>query len=268
MVYNFTLPTILVHTLQTGNATYLTKWVSTLETPSDETSFFNFTASHDGIGVRGVIGILNEEEVATMCRRVEQRGGYLSMKTNTDGSESVYEMNISYFNAVADPLLSRTQQVSQFLSTQAIALSLKGVTGIYMHSLLGSENWKEGREETGMNRSINRERLVVGRVERELQDPASLRKQVFDRYSHLLTIRTHESAFSPLASQTVRDYGPSVFAVERLSQHKQERILALQNITAKDVSLTLDRDLHDLISDQDYKKTIILKPYQTVWLKG
>lgn len=268
MVYNFTLPTILVHTLQTGNATYLTDWASTLKTPSDETHFFNFTASHDGIGVRGVTGILSDTELAHMYERVKQRGGYLSMKTNTDGSESVYEMNISYFNAVTDPSLDRTTQVSQFVSTQAIAMSLKGVPGIYMHSLLGSENWEEGLAETGMNRSINRERLVTERVERELQDPENLRKQIFDRYSHLLAIRTRESAFSPLASQMVRDYGPSIFAVERVSQDKQESLLALNNITARSVSLTLNKDLHDLISDQEYKRAIVLKPYQTVWLKG
>jgi sucrose phosphorylase len=177
-------------------------------------------------------------------------------------------MNISYFNAVADPSLDRSLQVAQFLSTQAVALSLKGVPGIYVHSILGSENWKEGLGETGVKRSINRERLVSEEVERELKDPASLRKQVFDRYSHLLKIRTGESAFSPLASQTVRDYGPDIFAVERVSQDGRERILALQNIANKDVSLSFDNDLHDLISDQDYQQAITLKPYQTAWLKG
>jgi sucrose phosphorylase len=268
LVYNFALPPLMLHSIQTGDTTTLTKWASTLKTPSDETYFYNFIASHDGVGVRPVTGILQDEEIEAMCVRTLARGGRLGMKTNPDGSEGVYEMNISYFNAVADPEAPRNIQVDQFIISQAIMLSMQGIPGIYMHSLLGSTNWQEGVEQTGRNRTINREKLQVEKVERELQDPKSLRKQIFDRYSHLLKIRTGESAFSPLAFQTVRDYGPHVFAVERVSQDKKERILAVHNVTAEPVPITLDAELHDLISDQEYTKTITLSAYQTVWLKG
>jgi len=52
MVYQFSLPPLLLHAFITGNGQYLTHWASGLEPPPAGCTFFNFTASHDGVGVR------------------------------------------------------------------------------------------------------------------------------------------------------------------------------------------------------------------------
>ncbi len=151
MVYNFTLPPLTLHAFQSGDARRLTAWAQTLETPSADTAFFNFMASHDGIGLRPVEGILSPNEVDALARRVEAHGGFVSYRTNADGSQSPYELNIVYYDALNDPNAGEAQetQVARFLCSQAILLSLVGAPGIYVHSLFGSRNWRRGRATDG-----------------------------------------------------------------------------------------------------------------------
>ena len=75
MVYNFTLPPLLLHTLLSGDGRELTRWANELSTPSDKTAFFNFTASHDGIGVRPLEGILPSPVLAGLVQQAELKGG-------------------------------------------------------------------------------------------------------------------------------------------------------------------------------------------------
>ena len=152
MVYNFSLPPLLMHAIHTGNATYLNQWAATLETPSDRTTFFNFCASHDGVGVTPARGILPAAEIEKMAERVEALGGRVSYKTNSDGSQSAYELNISYLNGLGVPEAEESDglKAKRFLLSQAIMLALRGVPGIYFHSLFGSENWEAGIEASGI----------------------------------------------------------------------------------------------------------------------
>src|SRR6056297_2206520 len=51
MVYNFSLPPLVLNAYQIKSSEHISKWASELEYPSKETTFFNFLASHDGIGL-------------------------------------------------------------------------------------------------------------------------------------------------------------------------------------------------------------------------
>lgn len=266
MVYNFGLPPLLVHTMQSANTAVLSAWAATLQTPSDETAFFNFTASHDGIGVLGIKKFLSQKQIDKMCRRVEERGGRLSMRTAVDGSRSVYEMNITYFDAVTDPQADESVAIDQFLCSQAIALSLKGVPGIYLPSLIGARNWQEGVKTLGYSRAINRQKFQVKELEHSLT-AGNRSRRILGRYLQLLKIRSTESAFSPKARQVVKQiYVPEVFAVER--QSANSRVLALHNVTGKTMILKLQGKHVDLISGQAHKDFVKLKAYQAVWLKA
>ncbi|MCA9920205.1 MAG: sugar phosphorylase, partial [Anaerolineales bacterium] len=213
MVYNFSLPPLLLHTFHTGNAQQLSDWATTLELPSDRVTFFNFCASHDGIGVTPVRGILSDAQIEAMAERVRQLGGYVSYKANGDGTQAAYELNINYLNALGVPGTAESDEriARRFLASQAIMLALRGVPGIYFHSLFGSQNWHEGVQQTGRNRSINRQKLQRDVLEEELQD--GLRQQVFSGYSHLLKLRTAEKAFHPVGEQKILNLHPAVFAV-------------------------------------------------------
>ena len=277
LVYQFPLPPLTLHAIASGDATVLSRWAAGLKCPSPATTFFNFTASHDGIGVRPLEGILPRAEIDRLVARVQRHGGAVSYKTNRDGSQSPYELNINYFDALSDPDGGEPveRQVHRFLVSQAILLALAGVPGIYIHSLLGSRNWHEGVRQTGRPRSINREPLAAGEVGRALADPESLRAQVFYGYRRLIETRAAEPAFHPGGAQQVLDLHPALFALLRTSPDGQERIAALHNVSGESARASL-RGLggaggwRDLLTGEAFgvDAAIPLAPYQVRWLKA
>ncbi len=271
MVYNFTLPPLLFHTLLAGEAAKLRAWVNTLTTPSDRTTFFNFTASHDGIGVRPVEGILDAEELAALIAQVEARDGRVSYKRDSDGNQSPYELNVTYVDAVADPAQPLEVQVRRFMVSQAIQLALAGVPGIYLHSLLGSHNWVEGRAQTGHNRTINREKLAYEAVTADLADPESFRAKVFGAYTALIATRIRQPAFHPNAAQQALDLGnDGVFALLRTAVDGAQRLLALFNVTGQPQTVDLGEyvagSAPDLLGGAAVTSPAELAPYQVLWL--
>ncbi len=279
MVYNFALPPLVLHSFLAENASQLSRWTAELSSPSQHTTFFNFLASHDGIGVRPVEGILNPEQILNLAKSAEERGGFVSYKTNSDGSESPYELNISLFDALNNPYSNESlaQQVARFMAAQAIMLSLAGVPGIYVHSLLGSRSYRQGVVETGQKRSINRQKFAAEMLRSELDDPNSLRHQVLSAYKRFLLIRRKEAAFHPQAAQEVLAGPEAVFALKRSSQNQQEVIYCLHNVSNQAQIITLENvaaaTLRDLLSTEliahqpgeDLK--VALEPYQVCWLK-
>lgn len=277
MVYQFPLPPLIFHTMTTGDTSKLTKWADELEPAGEQTTFFNFIASHDGVGLRPVTGILSDDEVQTLVDTVQSHGGHVSFKNNSDGTQSPYEMNINYFDAINAPDLVENSPeiaVKRFIVSQAIGLCLAGIPGIYVHSLFGSRNYSAGVEQTGRYRSINREKLQRDILQAELTDENSIRSRVFSAYMNLLKIRREQSAFHPLATQRIHTLDSSVFAVERHHEPTNSTIIALNNVTADSVKISLsvnDDNWHDLISEDNYRASqgrlaIELEPYKTVWL--
>jgi glucosylglycerate phosphorylase len=256
LVYNFALPPLVLHTFRTGDVSILSEWAAGLDLPSDQTTFFNFLASHDGIGLNPVRGILSTSEIQALVDQILAHNGLISYKQNSDGSESPYEMNISYFDALSDPSIDEPleMRIARFMAAQAIMLSLQGVPGIYFHSLFGSRSWLEGVQASQHNRTINRQKLERDRLGAELIDPNSLRSQVFGRYCQLLAQRAASTAFHPCGGQKILDGGRRIFAVLRNSPDCAQRVLCLQNVTAHIQTVTLLNTVHTL------------KPYQTLWL--
>ncbi|MEE8357479.1 MAG: sugar phosphorylase [Anaerolineales bacterium] len=277
MVYQFPLGPLVLHTFRTENATALTNWASSIETPFSSAVFLNFIASHDGIGVRPAEGLLSEEEIQGLVDQTLDHGGQVSYKTNPDGSKSVYELNITLYDALNHPLNEpQDQGVKRFLASQAIMLSLSGVPGIYIHSLFGSRNSHTSVIESGRVRSINREKFQLSEIKRELKDGSSRSSKVFSAYTHLLDIRKAQLAFKPLNPQQILDLDCQVFGVCRNTIDDSESILCLVNVTNLPVELSLDNqeiDLSfpgvDLLTGEKYTyPEIILDPYQILWIKN
>ncbi len=278
MVYQFSLPPLLLHALHTGNARYLNEWAMSLPVLQPGTTFFNFTASHDGVGVRPLEGLIPDEEFAGLLAAVQKRGGHVSTKRNTDGSESPYELNISYFDALSSPgKRVNPLDISRFLCSQTVALSLKGIPGIYFHSLMGTRNDYDGVERYGYPRAINRHRWDADALSKRLSQRARSKSRVFQQYTHLLRVRREEDAFHPDGLQSVLNLGPELFAVARVAPDGGETIVAVHNLQAaevrvarKDVSRLGDGTWHDLIADAPLPAdadTLVFEPYQCVWLK-
>ncbi len=268
MVYNFTLPPLLFHTFAKGDATVLTEWAKGLHLESSTNTFFNFTASHDGIGVRPLEGILPAQELDALIEVVNSNGGQVSYKRNPDGTDSPYELNITYIDAILADTAS--ERAEKFLASQAIQYALPGVPATYIHSLLGSRNWTAGVEQTGRARTVNREKLRAKDVVQDLKNPNSFRSRVFYPYIDLIKTRKKQPAFHPNAEFEILDLGPQIFAIKRSC--KEQILYAVTNISSTDVSVSIpdvesDRRMTDLLSGAPFVAgDITLTPYQYIWL--
>jgi sucrose phosphorylase len=276
LVYNFALPPLVLHSLRTGHAAELSAWAASLRLPSNRVTFFNFLASHDGIGLNPARGLLAPDDIGALVEQTLAHGGLISYKHNPDGTRSPYELNINYFDALSDPASPEPSSVAveRFMTAQAIMLSLAGMPGIYFHSLFGSRGWPEGAALTGRSRTINRQKFLRADLESELADPGSLRAAVFRRYSGLLRARAASPAFNPYGGQQVLDGGPAVFALLRTAG--DARVLCLQNVSDQPCTTSLDpkgifgeaNRVRDIITGQSVALSgpLTLEPYQTLWL--
>jgi sucrose phosphorylase len=248
MVYNFTLPPLLFYSFAVEDSTALSNWAKGLHVNSEANTFFNFTASHDGIGVRPLEGILPEEEIDRLIKIVKENGGRVSCKRNSDGSESPYELNITYIDA----LLKNKKN------------------GVDEYSILGSHNWEQGVRQTQMARTINREKLRLDDIIKQLEDPDSFRSRIFFPYIGLIKTRKKQPAFHPNAFFEILELDPKIFAISRYC--KKQVIYALTNISSTRISVSLpkhrgDSNMKDLLSGKIFKANSIgLNPYQFVWL--
>jgi sucrose phosphorylase len=241
LVYNFALPPLVMHSLATGNAEKLTRWAQGLVLPSNRVTFFNFLASHDGIGLNPVRGILSEAEIDALAARTQAHGGWISHKALPDGSRLPYELNINYLDALSNPAGAESVELTarKFLTAHAILLSLQGMPGIYFHSLFGSRGDRAGAAASGIPRRINRQKLQRARLEAELGDAGSLRARVLAGQRQLLRIRQQHPAFTPTAPQRVLEFDARVFALLRQSIDGADIVLCLQNISPAGVRVQL-----------------------------
>ena len=229
MVYQFSLPPLLLHGLLNESAERLTAWAAALAPPPPGCTFLNFTASHDGIGVRPLHGLIPDAELQQLARHVEQQGGRVSMKKNADGTESPYELNITYFDAMGtgDP----TRQKARFLCSQTIMMALQGVPALYFQSLVAAPNDQAGVHRTGSARSINRHKWQELELASRLGDPANPTAQLMPELLRRLRLRASRAAFDPAAAQIIHHLDPHVFALERRGTN--DRVLALHNLSGQ-----------------------------------
>lgn len=281
LIYEFSLPPLLLHGLVTGSSRYLTEWMMSqqLDPPPTGCSVLNFTASHDGIGVRPLEGLVPQEEVAMLLEAMRARGGFVSSKSNPDGSKSPYELNISLFDAFRDPNLEQDPwQIPSFWLSQVLALSLRGIPAVYIHSLTATPNDPEGVERTGRTRSINRRQWDRGELERLLTDSRTDTARVFRSYRRILLLRRQHPAFHPDGPQELLLLGYHIFGVAREAPDHSERIICLFNFTPELRSVSMDEPFwnrepgttwRDLIEDRTVpieRGRLQLAPYASLWL--
>lgn len=271
MVYNFTLPPLLLYSFIRQDSRALSRWAESLRISSPDNTFFNFTASHDGIGVRPLEGILARDEIENLIDIVKENGGDVSYKKNPDGADSPYELNITYIDALLNPANKNDPwHIPRFLASQAIQLVLPGVPAIYIHSVLGSRNWLEGVRQTQSKRAVNREKLWVDDVLSQLKDPETFRSRIFYHFIHMIKTRRSQPAFHPKADFEILHIDPKVFVVTRRS--KEQTIYTVTNISSRRTKVSLSdakapRRMKDLITGEVFPSDgLALNPYQFLWL--
>ncbi|WP_319480880.1 sugar phosphorylase [uncultured Draconibacterium sp.] len=264
MVYQFSLPPLLLHALHTGNSSYLTTWAKSLPQLDGDKTFFNFTASHDGVGVRPLEGLLPDDEKNTLVENMKGFGGMVNYKSNPDGSQSPYELNITYFDALKGTHKGEDSlQVERFLASQICMMSLAGVPAFYIHSLTATPNYYEGVEKTQHNRTINRRKWQLDELQSFLNSDTP-QKKVFESLQQLIQLRKRQAAFHPNAGQEILDFGTDFFALKRKAEN--QTILVIINLCDEEKEIqTAAGFTFDLISDSIFDSGK-LKSYQCLWL--
>ena len=276
MVYQFSLPPLLLDAWLNEDAGPLVRWLAELPPAPSGTTYFNFTASHDGIGVRPLEGLVSAERFERLIEAVRARGGLISTRRGPDGGDLPYELNITYLDAVAELGSSDpARQVRRFLATQALMLALRGVPGVYFSSLFGDGNDLDGVRRTGQARRINRRKFERDELLRTLAQPLSRSAAVLTGYRRLLATRRQQPAFHPDGPQQVpADVPPWLVAVLRTSPDGRQRILVLVNVSRRPQTWELAPEIargpaRDLLSGRTWPSLtrIELDPHQTLWLE-
>lgn len=267
-----------------ANSQILSSWAGSLNLPTDQVTFFNFLASHDGIGLNPVRSLISASEVNSLVQQTIDHSGLVSYKLDPDGNTTPYELNISFFDALNNPNQNEAlkTQISRFICAHAIMLSLVGVPGIYFHSIVGSRSWLEGPSLTGQNRTINRQKLPRAELEAELLLAGTRRNLAFKAITHMLKVRASAQAFDPYGEQKVLECGTSIFGLVRSARDPGVKpVICLHNVSSEVVHTAIDMDgfgyhlkqavnLIDLLSGNSIQiktmKSIALEPYQCVWL--
>jgi glycosidase len=219
LIYQFPLPPLTLHTFQTGDATALSAWTAQLPRPAAGTTYFNFLASHDGIGLNPVRGLLPPSAGGQMIEQALARDGQISYKRGPSGRREPYELNINFLDALTIPgeWGSRPDRaVQRFLCAHAVLLALQGVPAVYVHSLFGSRGDVQAAQSSGRPRAVNRAKWKLAAIEQALTDGKSRRRLIYDGLSRLIAVRRGQSAFSPASQQEVMDLGPAIFGLLRL----------------------------------------------------
>ena len=268
MVYQFSLPPLVLHAVHSQDVSTLSQWAASLALPSTKTTWFNFLASHDGIGLNPLRGILPESEILSLVEKLQTEGALVNWKNNPDGTRSPYEINVTYLDALSTRESHDSERIARFILAHAVLLSFPGVPAVYIQSILGSRNDYDGVERLGYNRAINREKYAAGQIDCALEDKNSLRYPVYSALSQLIVLRRAEKAFHPDSEAYFSTSGKHVLKIVRVADCG-EKITALFNFS--DNSQTVESDIHsgrELISGKDITDTtLILNPWQVLWIK-
>jgi sucrose 6(F)-phosphate phosphorylase len=179
--YDFVLPGLLLHALETGSAARLTEHLA--RSPERQ---FTMLDCHDGIPVRPDLdGILDPTEMRSLADLVQRRGGNVNRilsEAHTSHDVDVHQLNCTYYSAL-------DCDDDWYVVARAIQLFARGVPQIYYVGLLAGENEGRAVVDSGEGRSINRKNYTTAEVQ------AAIRRPVVQRLLRLTELRGSHPAF-------------------------------------------------------------------------
>jgi len=278
MAYNFPLPPLLLEAIITSRADILNSWIFDWPILPDDTTLFNFTASHDGVGLRALEGLMNEQRIKDLLINCEKRGGLVSHRRLSNGDDKPYELNISWWSAMEDSSRDSNRfQYERFILTQLLVMALKGVPAFYLPALLASENDIKSFSMTGQRRDLNREKFKSENLSAVLNNPESKANKNLKYLRNAMDVRSELKQFRPCSQMKCLSNGRSDIVVIKRGKGP-ESVFAIHNMTENKINYQLnDNDLpklidndfntHDLLTSAKYNcKNISLDPFQVIWL--
>ncbi len=278
LAYNFTLPPLLLEAIYTGQTDLLNNWLCNWNELPNCTSLLNFTSSHDGIGLRALEGIMENNRVLNLLVESEKRGGLVSHRRMSNGKDQPYELNISWWSAMSNSGSNITLfQFERFLLSQVFTLSLKGVPAFYLPSILASPNDLDTFRKTGQRRDLNREKFEANKLIELLKNFDSPASKNISYLSHIVKVRSRLRAFHPEACmKCISTDIDNCIIFQRGSG--EDRVYVICNMSEKCLNIKLlnELDLLELSSTKSLIDNITgsilnvdkfqLNPYQVVWV--
>ncbi len=277
LAYNFTLPPLLLEAIYTGKTDLLNNWLSNWNELPKYTSLLNFTSSHDGIGLRALEGIMDEQRVHNLLVESEKRGGLVSHRRLSNGEDQPYELNISWWSAMSHNGPDITfYQFERFLLSQVFTLSLKGVPAFYLPSILASPNDLDSFRKTGQRRDLNREKFEASSLLEVLKNFDSPASKNISYLTHIVKVRSRLQAFHPEARmKCISTNIDNCVIIQRGVGSESVYVFCNLSNTYLNFSPLKELDLSDSCSNKLLLDNITgahfntdkcrLNPYQVVW---
>ncbi len=278
MAYNFPLPPILLEAIITSRADILNSWIFDWPKLPDNTTLFNFTASHDGVGLRALEGLMNEQRIKDLLINCEKRGGLVSHRRLSNGYDKPYELNISWWSAMEDSGRDSNRfQFERFILSQLLVMALKGVPAFYLPALLASENDIKSFSMTGQRRDLNREKFKLENLFSIFNNPESYPNKNLKYLRNAMDVRSELNQFHPSSEMECLSKGRSDIVVIKRGKGP-ESVFAIHNMTENKINYQLndndllgktdnDFNMRDFLESNKYNcKNINLDPFQVIWL--
>ena len=170
-VYDFALPSLLLHTFFFGNSQALKDWIRVR--PENALTVLD---THDGIGIIDIgadpadraqhPGLLPPHALDQLVERIHTNSNGQSRQATGAAASNLdlYQVNCTFYDA-----LGRNDRA--YLLARAIQLFMPGVPQIYYVGLLAGENDMDLLAHSGVGRDINRQRFSPADIEAALQKP-------------------------------------------------------------------------------------------------
>ena len=267
LVYQFPLPALTLHALLTEDASRLSAWAAGAAPPHPGTSFLNFLASHDGVGVRPAEGLLDSADTGLLAEAVLRGGGEITRRELPDGGTAVYELNSTWYSALAGGRPGE-EALRRHLASHAIVLALRGIPALYVQSLVAGDNDRLRFAETGEPRALNRRRFDdLDAFRASLADGSTRAGASWLALRRMLEWRAATPAFHPDSAQAVLDGPPELFAVEREALGG-ERARVYVNVSGESATAVLhEREWADF-AGRPAPARLEVAPWSSVWLRG
>ena len=268
LVYQFSLAPLILYSYLFNDGQYLGQWAEQLEPPPAGCSFVNFIASHDGIGLRPLEGLVPASDIQRLTDAAHERGGFAAMRSADDGTETVYELNIALFSAFG----GTTKNIPAYLGAHQLMLAFQGIPALYLNAFVGGLNDLQGVESTGRTRSINRGHWQLDDLKTILATETNEQSIIFAELNRSLEIRGSQSAFAPSAQQEILAYTEDSLWLKR--ENTDQVILVIASFSEAPIETELPRQdaayesAIDLLSEDAVvlTKAVPMAPYQVRWL--
>lgn len=173
LVYDFALPPLVLHALDTGDGAPLMEWLRIRPT-----NCVTVLDTHDGIGVIDVgadqtvepgdpprPGLLTPDQIDALVEGIHERTGGASRQATGAAASNLdlYQVNSTFYDAVGDD--------RRYLAARLIQFLTPGVPQVYYVGALAGGNDLELLRRTSVGRDINRHYYTVDEIDEALARP-------------------------------------------------------------------------------------------------